>query len=264
MKILLVESQAQVIQIVKAELSQMGHQVAVTSNAERALLRAKAYKFDALVANGGTDGTQGLKLYREILKLYAIDSMPILLLFNGNTPVDKELKTLTSTAEFVRLPLDRTEFEIRWKALFTTKNIVPETQETEAKTTETTQSELPKPIEGKVLLVEDNPINQRVLGMFIAKLDLEYDTAGDGQTAVDLCNKTKYAYVLMDIFMPGMDGIEATQLIRQNEKGTAHHARIIAISANESDESIKKCMEAGMDEYLVKPFTLESLKQKMQ
>lgn len=264
MKILLVESQAQVIQILKAELSQMGHQVAVASNAERALLRAKAYRFDALVANGGTDGTQGLKLLNEIKKLYAIESMPVMILFNGNTPVDAELKTLSWSAEFVRLPLDKTEFEIRWKALLASKNRVPKAPSTNAETNGTPQPELPRPIAGKVLLVEDNPINQRVLGMFIAKLDLEYDIAGDGQTAVDLCSKTPYAYVLMDIFMPGMDGIEATQLIRQNEQGTDHHARIIAISANESDESVKKCMEAGMDEYLVKPFTLESLKQKMQ
>jgi two-component system, sensor histidine kinase and response regulator len=259
MKILLVESQPQVIKVLKAEFSQMGHQVAVASTADRALWRAKAYQFDALVVNCGTDGTDGTKLYRELLSLYALNSMPVLFLFNGNAPVDQELKKLTAQAEFIRLPFDQTEFEIRWKSLWTNKSIVSEKTEPEVQ-----EPKVEKPIAGKVLLVEDNPINQRVLGMFIAKLDLEYDVAGDGQTAVDLCNKTQYSYVLMDIFMPGMDGIEATRLIRENEKQTSHHAQIIAISANESDESVKKCMEAGMDEYLVKPFTLELLKQKMQ
>ncbi len=114
-----------------------------------------------------------------------------------------------------------------------------------------------------MLLVEDNPLNQKVLGMFITKLGFEYDIASNGQLAVDLCKKEKYSYILMDIYMPGMDGPEATMKIRDDEETTGNRAKIIAITANESEESVKRCYDSGMDDYLVKPFTLEILKEKL-
>ncbi|MCF8362146.1 MAG: response regulator [Prolixibacteraceae bacterium] len=116
----------------------------------------------------------------------------------------------------------------------------------------------------KVLLVEDNPLNQKVLGMFISKLGFEHDTASNGQMAVDLAIENHYRFILMDIYMPGMDGTEATAKIREHEEGEGlNRSKIIAITANESDESVKRCYDSGMDDYLVKPFTLEILKEKL-
>lgn len=63
--------------------------------------------------------------------------------------------------------------------------------------------------------------------------------------------------------MPGMDGPEATMKIRNDEEITGNRAKIIAITANESEESVKRCYDSGMDDYLVKPFTLEILKEKL-
>jgi CheY-like chemotaxis protein len=63
--------------------------------------------------------------------------------------------------------------------------------------------------------------------------------------------------------MPGMDGPEATVKIRENEIITGHRSKIIAITANESEESVKRCYDSGMDDYLVKPFTLDVLKDKL-
>jgi CheY-like chemotaxis protein len=81
--------------------------------------------------------------------------------------------------------------------------------------------------------------------------------------AVDMCKSNFYPFVLMDIYMPGMDGTEATEKIRVNESGSDKRSRIIAITANESEESVKRCYDSGMDDYLVKPFTLDTLKEKL-
>jgi CheY-like chemotaxis protein len=67
----------------------------------------------------------------------------------------------------------------------------------------------------------------------------------------------------MDIYMPGMDGPEATMKIRANEHNKTHRSKIIAITANESQESVKRCYDSGMDDYLVKPFTRDILKEKL-
>jgi two-component system, NarL family, sensor histidine kinase BarA len=114
-----------------------------------------------------------------------------------------------------------------------------------------------------VLLVEDNPLNQKVLGMFISRLGFDYDIASNGQMAVDACMKINYPFILMDIYMPGMDGTEATVKIREQEQSKDHRSKIIAITANESEESVKRCYDSGMDDYLVKPFTLDVLKEKL-
>lgn len=247
MKILILENQAQVISALRNVLVEMGHQVSVVSSVERGKLRAQAFRFDMLISNGDTGDDQLFSLYKFLLKTYNMETMPVLYLFNSNFSIGKELQSLPN-ADFIRLPFDEVEFRIRWNSL--QSRLVQKVEE--------------KPIEGRVLIVEDNPINQKVLGMQVAKVGLEYDSASDGQEAVDKCLKTEYAYVLMDIFMPGMDGPDATRLIRKNEEGKEHHARIIAISANESKESEKMCLDSGMDEYLVKPFSLDALKQKMR
>lgn len=249
MKILILERQAQVISSLRNVLLEMGHKVSVVSSVERGKLRAKAFRFDALISNGDTGDDQLFSLYDFLLKTYEKESLPVLFLFNTNTPIGKELMDIPN-ADFMRLPFDEVGFKIRWNSLLNS--------------TEPKKEKEKKPIEGRVLIVEDNPINQRVLGMQVTKIGLEYDVASDGQEAVDKCLKTKYAYVLMDIFMPGMDGPDATRLIRKNEEGKNQHARIIAISGNESDESVKMCLDSGMDEYLVKPFSQEALKKKMQ
>ncbi len=111
----------------------------------------------------------------------------------------------------------------------------------------------------RILLVEDNLINQKVAAQSLRNLGFEVEIADNGKIAVDKYLKNNYDLILMDIQMPVMDGITATQTIRriEKERGIEKPIHIIAITANSLKDDRMKCIEAGMDDYLSKPFNLE-------
>ncbi|WP_038223110.1 response regulator [Vibrio mediterranei] len=117
----------------------------------------------------------------------------------------------------------------------------------------------------KVLLVEDNIVNQKVASLHLNKMGLEYDVANNGVEAIEHYKKdTSYAFILMDCMMPIMDGFEATEKIRSYESNN-HLPRtpIIALTASVVDDDIQKCFDSGMDDYVPKPFKAEILKEKI-
>jgi DNA-binding response OmpR family regulator len=258
LKVLLIEDQPKNTDELKNGLNSQGFEVSVSKSVERGLLRAKAFRFDLFIVNCGTEGKDGFAFATSLKKEADYISNPFLFTLNPKVKVDVRLRKFTQPFDILRLPYDSNEFTIRIDRLL---NVQPPLEKITEHISET------KPIvynnTGKILLVEDNPLNQKVLGMFISKLGYEFDIASNGQLAVDLSANNNYAFILMDIYMPGMDGPEATIKIREAELKTDCRAKIIAITANESEESVKRCYDSGMDDYLVKPFTLEILKEKL-
>ncbi|MGC8865184.1 MAG: response regulator [Bacteroidales bacterium] len=106
----------------------------------------------------------------------------------------------------------------------------------------------------KILLVEDNFLNQKFTKTALIKAGHEVDLADNGKMAVEKYQSAEYDIVLMDVQLPIMDGIEATRRIREIEKTTGRHTPIIAITAYALDRDRIKCLEAGMDLFLAKPF----------
>lgn len=122
------------------------------------------------------------------------------------------------------------------------------------------------PISGKrVLLVEDNPVNQRVASAMLEKLGCNCVLAEDGQQALQRLRQEAFDVVLMDCQMPEMDGYEATRQHRAEEGSVPGRRRlpIIALTANAFQADRRKCLEAGMDDFLAKPVTLEALRRKL-
>jgi CheY-like chemotaxis protein/anti-sigma regulatory factor (Ser/Thr protein kinase) len=114
---------------------------------------------------------------------------------------------------------------------------------------------------GRVLLVEDNVVNQRVALGVIRKLGWQADVAGDGAAAVDLRRRNEYAVVFMDCQMPQMDGYVATEHIRKWEALHGEPAvPIVALTAHAMTGDRERCLEVGMNDYLAKPFGLEELR----
>ncbi len=111
----------------------------------------------------------------------------------------------------------------------------------------------------RVLLVEDNPVNQRVAAKMLSRLGCVVDVAENGVIALECYERERYALVLMDLSMPVMDGLEATRLIRLRENSTGEHVPIVALTANAMEGDRGRCIAAGMDEYLTKPVRSEGL-----
>lgn len=118
-----------------------------------------------------------------------------------------------------------------------------------------------KPLTGKVLLVEDNAINQIVAKAILEKFGLTPDIAVDGQEAIHQLEKQPYDLILMDCQMPVLDGFEATQKIRviEKENNLQQHVPIVALTANAHSKDKDRCFDVGMDDYLSKPIVKEDL-----
>jgi len=104
-----------------------------------------------------------------------------------------------------------------------------------------------------VLLAEDGPVNQKLAVRLLEKAGHTVVVASDGLAAVDTIDRDSFDIVLMDVQMPRMDGLSATRAIREKEQSTGRHVPIIAMTANVTNEDRKRCLEAGMDEFIAKP-----------
>lgn len=117
---------------------------------------------------------------------------------------------------------------------------------------------------GKVLIVEDNKTNQLLLGMILDDVGLAYDLAQDGLEAVSMFKVNHYDLILMDENMPRMNGITATREIRIMEAKTGEHIPIIAVTANALSEDKEKFLNAGMDDYIAKPYSETDITDLLQ
>lgn len=122
------------------------------------------------------------------------------------------------------------------------------------------QSDCAATLNGKVLLAEDNVVNQQVAQGMLRKLGFQIDLAINGLEAVSLANSQNYDIIFMDCQMPDMDGYRATELIRQQElSNKTIRTPIIALTANALSGDREKCLAVGMDDYVSKPFSQDQL-----
>jgi len=116
----------------------------------------------------------------------------------------------------------------------------------------------------KILLVEDNLVNQKITHLTLSPLVNSIDTASNGKEALDKFGTSNYDLVLMDIQMPIMSGLLAAEKIRALESTTNSHVPIIAITANAMIGDKEKCLSAGIDDYISKPFQPAALIEKIK
>jgi signal transduction histidine kinase/NO-binding membrane sensor protein with MHYT domain/DNA-binding response OmpR family regulator len=116
----------------------------------------------------------------------------------------------------------------------------------------------------RALVVEDMRINRILIAKVLERLGCSVDSSANGREAVNMAQGTDYDVIFMDCQMPMMDGFEATQIIREDEQARHRHTAIIAITADAMIGDREKCLRAGMDDYLNKPFTPEQIAGLMQ
>jgi signal transduction histidine kinase/CheY-like chemotaxis protein len=111
----------------------------------------------------------------------------------------------------------------------------------------------------RILVAEDNRVNQRLVVRLLEKRGHQIVVAGDGRQALEALKNEKFDLVLMDVQMPRMDGVEATAAIRQTEESSGRHMPIIALTANAMKGDREKYLASGMDGYLAKPIRAQEL-----
>jgi CheY-like chemotaxis protein len=114
---------------------------------------------------------------------------------------------------------------------------------------------VPQPEGGdsRLLLVEDDPTTRNVIELMLQRAGFELDIAENGRRGIEMWEKGSYDLVLMDVQMPGIDGFEATRIIREKERARGGRVPIVALTAFAMKEDEEKCLAAGMDAYVPKP-----------
>jgi CheY-like chemotaxis protein len=117
-----------------------------------------------------------------------------------------------------------------------------------------------------VLLAEDNPVNQEVAYAYLTALGCRVDVVVTGLEAMEALERVSYDAVLMDCQMPEMDGFQATKMLRLREKqrNQERPTPVIAVTANALEGERDRCLEAGMNDYICKPFSQDELRMVLQ
>ncbi len=125
---------------------------------------------------------------------------------------------------------------------------------------EVMDEQMDQTVNARVLVVEDNTINQEVAAGILKEFGCSVDLADDGEKALDKVQQGDYDVIFMDCQMPGIDGFEATGIIREMESST-EHIPIVAMTAHANRGDRERCLAAGMDDYLAKPISFDSVRE---
>ncbi len=213
-----------------------------------------------VILTGNNQNDEGIYNYKNLDRIN--NSRTINLLDLGITlkTVESEGKTFNIIREE-----DKTIFEFSSSFTEGDQDI---TEENKANSKNTYSPEEQKPTidlkNANILLAEDNVSNQQIIILYIKNAVKKIDVAFNGKEALEKFGHTKYDLVLMDIQMPIMDGLKATQKIREIEQSTNSHTPIIAVTANAFPEDKERCLASGMDDYISKPFQPDELLQMIK
>lgn len=233
--------------------------VTVASSAKEALSAFHrdadiAQHYDLILLDACMPEVDGFSLAQQLIKEKLLGNGKMLMLSSAASIDDAQKCEAIGINGYVRKPISQNELQVAIDAVFHGVatgavhyiNLIGPEGATKV-----------KPL--RVLVAEDNPINQKLAASLLDKWGYQHELAENGRIAVEKYHQSSYDVILMDMQMPEMGGIEATQIIRSLESDD-QHIPIIAMTANAMQGDRERCLEAGMDYYLSKPIKSEALK----
>lgn len=264
-RVLVVDDNATNREVVRRHLSNWHITVSEAASGVEALeaLReasARREPFDAAILDLMMPGMDGLELARRIRAEPSSKDVPIVLLTSVRVG-ERDVESLGVCARLTK-PVRRMDLYESMVAALAGPVARP------AAPVATARPRVTRPI--RVLVVEDNPVNQRVTTAMLAKVGCQSVVVDDGFQALDRVANEAFDLVLMDVMLPGIDGFEVTRRIRafREERGSdgseGLRLPILAVTAHGAKEDFDECLAAGMDDRLTKPFTLDQLIAQLQ
>ena len=260
-RVLVVDDNATNRQILRQQLAHWGLRVTSVEDGPKALVAlraaaAGAASFDLVVLDMRMPGMDGLTLARIITGDPAIAGVKLVLLTSFGQKGHGAEATKAGISGYLTKPVDEADLhDCLSEILGGPRRPVLVTRHS--------LREARPPASARILVAEDNPVNQKVAVKILERLGYRVEVADNGQEAVEACARTSYDALLMDCQMPIMDGFVATAKIREQE-GPKRRTPIVAMTASAMAGDRERCLAAGMDDYVSKPISPESISEVLR
>lgn len=263
LRLLVVDDNATNCRLLQAQATKWGMFPRTTQEAQKALAWLQAgEKFDIVILDMQMPGMDGLMLAAEIRRLPHGAALPLILLTSMGVRKDNPEVLRLAFASCLTKPIKPAQLrEVLLGVVSGAKAAPPQTAAaTRADSAMATRLPL------RVLLCDDNAINQRVAVRLLQQLGYRPDLAANGIEALSALDQQSYDLIFMDVMMPEMGGFEATRIIRERQKRPQEFPRykasmaIVAMTASAMQGDREKCLAAGMDDYLAKPVRLDDIR----
>ena len=265
LSVLLVEDNATNRRLFYHTLSKSGLTPKVASNAEEAISILRTAKqannrFDFILADMTLPDRTGLDLVDEVKSRDLAPESKFILLVPRGLTLDAVKRDHLDLTACISKPTGPSELIA---GLLKTLNVLGPLSQTKAAPVGSQKPE-DKKESLRILVAEDNLINQKLAKYMLSNLGHEVTLAANGKEAVESSQNSQFDFILMDVQMPVMDGLEATRAIREREKQSYLHIPIIALTAHAMKGDRERCLEAGMDDYISKPINYSELMEAIK
>jgi PAS domain S-box-containing protein len=214
--------------------------------------------FRLMLLDGHMPNMDGFEVAARVKQDPQLHGAQVILLTSAGRSEDVARAKAVGVAAALSKPVKQSEL---WDAIITVLH-VPGRQKVRPSAARERARAARRPL--RVLLAEDNPVNQEVALQMLERRGHSVIVAENGRQALTAIERHKFDLVLMDVQMPEMGGLEATQLIREKEKSTGGHLPIVAMTAHAMHGDRERCIAAGMDGYLAKPIDPKSFLQTVE
>jgi len=252
-------------QLIHLQLEGTGIRLREASSAKEAMeLLRKAQTggtpFNIALVDRSMPERDGIALTRMIGADPQLSGLPVIMMTSSGDCGEFEKGRSAGISACLSKPLSRDTLRQSITSVLTARK-----RETDAKLSRPVKgtSIPPSAMAGRVLVAEDVPANQKVVESMLRRLGIEVEVAADGNEVVAAYARQDFDLILMDCQMPEMDGFEATRQIREAEKESGTQTPIIALTANATEAYRRKCLDAGMDDFIAKPFEMQTLEQML-